>query len=105
MARFSPYNCVSDFDKMDICTSYAFRYCSNEGIRGLYRGFGVTLLAGAPASMLYFTSYELARDSLQKSHPLLQKWTFATHLAAGMLAEAARSVSPFVPSFTCQDFS
>ena len=50
----------------------------------------MTLLAGAPASMLYFTSYELTRDSLQNSHPQLKEWSFATHFLAGMVAEAVR---------------
>ena len=30
-----------------------------EGFAGLYRGFGITFLGSAPASCLYFTTYEV----------------------------------------------
>lgn len=41
-----------------------------EGVRGLYRGFGVTMLRDAPAHAVYFTSYEAVRERL---HPGCRK--------------------------------
>lgn len=39
---------------------------AREGVRGLYRGFGVTVLRDAPAHAVYFTTYEAMRERL---HP------------------------------------
>jgi hypothetical protein len=65
----------------------------NEGIRALYRGFGVAVVAGAPASCLYFTSYELSKTEMlsrvKRPSPLTAS---AIHLAAGLVAEAASCV-------------
>ncbi|CAJ2661254.1 unnamed protein product [Trifolium pratense] len=38
----------------------------NEGIRGIYRGFGITVLRDAPAHAFYFGTYEYLREKL---HP------------------------------------
>jgi len=65
----------------------------NEGVRALYRGFGVAVVAGAPASCLYFTSYELSKTEMlsrvQQPSPLISS---VIHLAAGFVAEAASCV-------------
>lgn len=65
----------------------------NEGVRALYRGFGVAVVAGAPASCLYFTSYELSKTEMlsrvQQPNPLISS---VIHLAAGFVAEAASCV-------------
>jgi hypothetical protein len=58
-----------------------------EGVAGLYRGFGVTLLGSAPAGVLYFTSYEVTKDTLATA-PLLARVPALAHFAAGMVAEA-----------------
>jgi hypothetical protein len=59
----------------------------------LYRGFGVAVVAGAPASCLYFTSYELSKTEMlsrvKRPSPLTAS---AIHLAAGLVAEAASCV-------------
>ena len=37
---------------------------STEGIRGLYRGFGITLLRATPANAIIFGAYELVHQAL-----------------------------------------
>ena len=54
----------------------------SEGLRGLYRGMGVTMIGSGPAGMLYFTSYEVASRRLAGSLS-----PTATALTAGMVAE------------------
>ena len=34
-----------------------------EGMKGLYRGFGITVIGSAPATCLYLTSYDAAKTS------------------------------------------
>lgn len=63
-----------------------------EGIRGLYRGCGVTFLGSGPGTMLYFTSYELSRDSVMGALGLPTWLEPASHLAAGFMAEAVSCV-------------
>ncbi|WJX74784.1 hypothetical protein P8452_58400 [Trifolium repens] len=46
--------------------SLAKNIWKNEGIRGIYRGFGITLLRDAPALGFYFGTYEYMREKL---HP------------------------------------
>jgi hypothetical protein len=62
-----------------------------EGVLGLYRGFGVAVLGGVPASCLYFTTYEVAKarlgEGLGGALP-----PAARHFAAGMAAEAVSCV-------------
>lgn len=55
-----------------------------EGIRGWYRGFGVVISLGTPGTIMYLSSYEIAKDRLQKNERL-PAW--ASHLASGMIAE------------------
>lgn len=65
------------------------RTWQNEGLRGLYRGFGAVLVGSGPAGMLYFTSYEVAKNELPRVVPFLSDSTAATHLLAGLAAESA----------------
>ncbi|KAF0683609.1 Aste57867_24375 [Aphanomyces stellatus] len=58
-----------------------------EGVRGLYKGFGVILLGSAPATCLYLTSYEESKKLLLKNH-VMQENAFLTSFTAGVLAEA-----------------
>ncbi|TKY48165.1 Mitochondrial arginine transporter BAC2 [Spatholobus suberectus] len=57
-----------------------------EGLRGIYRGLGITMLRDAPAHGLYFWTYEYAREKL---HPGCRKSceeSLNTMLVAGGLA-------------------
>ncbi|KAA0148721.1 hypothetical protein FNF29_06503 [Cafeteria roenbergensis] len=65
-----------------------------EGLRGLYRGLGVTLTLGPFASVLYFTGYEGSRDALKRALPGAP--AALSHLSAGLIAEALSCVL-FVP--------
>jgi hypothetical protein len=65
----------------------------SEGIAGFYRGFPVTFIGSAPASMLYFSSYELCKAHLPAVVPALGAAPeSATHFVAGMLAETVSCV-------------
>lgn len=66
---------------------------ATEGLAGLYRGVGVTMMIGPFASMLYFGGYQVSKDTLAG---LSGTNTATTHLGAGMLAEAFSCVL-FVP--------
>ena len=56
-----------------------------EGLRGLYRGFGVTVVGSAPATCLYLTSYDASKQVLSEN--FFTKNDFLAHFTAGMLAE------------------
>ncbi|KAJ8600865.1 hypothetical protein CTAYLR_008215 [Chrysophaeum taylorii] len=60
-------------------------FVRREGIRGMYRGFGVVALIGTPAGMLYFTTYDLVRGE-----------SFWSQFVAGVFAEAVACLL-FVP--------
>ena len=59
-----------------------------EGMRGLYRGFGITALGSAPATCLYLTSYDQASQHLTTASSFLGRNEFVAHFLAGMIAEA-----------------
>lgn len=59
-----------------------------EGLRGLYRGFGITVVGSAPATCLYLTSYDQAKLKLTTTSSFLQRNDFLAHFLAGMAAEA-----------------
>jgi len=61
-----------------------------EGLRGLYRGFGPTVLGSIPASCVYFTAYELTKSELGKHFS--GDSPFFVHLAGGMIAETVSCV-------------
>jgi hypothetical protein len=63
-----------------------------EGVRGLYRGFGITFLGSAPATCLYFTSYELVKDTLPSAFPVLRSVPAVGHFCAGMAAETVSCI-------------
>ena len=61
-------------------------------LRALYRGLGVSLLGGVPATAIYLNSYDMS-----KTHLMKQNWPdFVTFLSAGMIAEILACVV-FVP--------
>ena len=61
-----------------------------EGLRGLYRGFGVTVIGSAPATCLYLSSYDAAKNTLS-SNAFVEN-QFLAHFAAGMIAETVSCV-------------
>ena len=66
-----------------------------EGLVGLYRGIGATVVGGAPAMALYMTSYEASKATML-AMPSVQAFPAAAHLCSGMVAEAVSCVV-FVP--------
>jgi hypothetical protein len=57
-----------------------------EGIRGWYRGFGVVVTLGTPGTVLYLSTYEIAKERLgMYKGGAAPEW--AVHLTSGMLAE------------------
>ncbi len=61
---------------------------AREGLRGLYRGLGPTMLGSVPASCLYFTTYEIVKSRLEsQTHS-----NAAVHLTGGLIAEAVSCV-------------
>ncbi|KAF0722446.1 hypothetical protein Ae201684_018448 [Aphanomyces euteiches] len=62
-----------------------------EGMRGLYRGFGVILLGSAPATCMYLTSYEESKKLLETNDTFKQS-LFLTSFTAGIMAEAVSCV-------------
>lgn len=73
--------------------SGAFRVTfAEEGLRGLYRGMSMSILASFPANCIYYSTYEAAKQFLIQS-----AWPqFAVYFAAGMFAETISCVI-FVP--------
>jgi hypothetical protein len=66
-----------------------------EGVKGLYRGFGISLFGSMPAAGLYFGSYEFFKKNTLE-YEYLQKHPFLSYLAGGIFAEAVACVF-FVP--------
>jgi len=60
------------------------RVLLEEGVRGLYRGYGVALTSAIPAGALYMTWYEILRARWRTDFAS----KFACDLAAGFAAEA-----------------
>jgi hypothetical protein len=63
----------------------------SEGLRGFYRGIGVTVVGSVPAGCLYFTSYEMLRDQMMANNPM-SRWPVTVSLTAGFGAEAISCV-------------
>lgn len=62
-----------------------------EGVPGLYRGFSIAFAGSAPASCLYFGSYEVAKSYL-RALPFLSYNPFIADFSAGLVAECASCV-------------
>ncbi|KAG0465393.1 hypothetical protein HPP92_019557 [Vanilla planifolia] len=60
-----------------------------EGIRGIYRGFLITILRDAPAHGVYFWTYEYAREHIHPGCRTTGDESLATMLFAGGLAGVA----------------
>ena len=61
---------------------------AREGFRGLYRGFGITAVGSAPATCLYLTSYDSAKNSITSASPFFKQNEFLAHFMSGIIAEA-----------------
>lgn len=64
---------------------------ASDGIRGLYRGFGVSVVMQAPAVATYLTSYERAKTGLAERTGASQRHP-GVHLGAGFIAETISAV-------------
>jgi len=62
-----------------------------EGIRGLYKGFGTAFVGSAPAGCLYFTSYEVSNRFLSARLPT-QGGSFLVDFTSGLIAEVCSCV-------------
>ena len=63
-------------------------------LRALYRGVGVALLGGIPATAIYLNTYDYAKDWLTDRNTSIP--SFAVFLGAGMVAETVSCII-FVP--------
>jgi solute carrier family 25 carnitine/acylcarnitine transporter 20/29 len=65
----------------------------SEGLRGLYRGTGLTLLRDVPGSVAYYGAYEIIRNHFAKEGDLSPG---VTAMAGGMagVSESFASSSP-----------
>jgi len=61
----------------------------NEGLCGIYRGFGITVLRDAPALALYFGAYEYTREKLHPGCRESCQESVSTMFIAGGLAGIA----------------
>lgn len=48
-----------------LCVMMMMDMITQEGIRGLYRGFGVTLLRAIPSNAVIFGTYEIVNRSIR----------------------------------------
>jgi len=69
--------------------SLAKNIWKNEGLRGIYRGFGITVLRDAPALALYFGTYEYTRERLHPGCRESCQESVSTMFVAGGLAGIA----------------
>ncbi|XP_058109402.1 uncharacterized protein LOC131252743 [Magnolia sinica] len=74
--------------------SHALRtICRDEGIKGLYKGLGATLLGVGPSIAISFSVYETLRSSWQMQRP--HDSTVLVSLACGSLSGVASSTATF----------
>jgi hypothetical protein len=64
----------------------------NEGIRGLYRGFGAVIVGGTPGTVIYLCTYDIAKTQLahlvsNSNNDTSQDGNFVVHFCSGMIAE------------------
>jgi len=63
---------------------------SKEGIKALYRGFGIILVGGTPGTMLYLCSYDVFKD--RTSSVFNDHSSFVAHFFGGMFAETVACI-------------
>lgn len=64
---------------------------SSDGLRGLYRGFGISVIMQAPAVATYLSTYDYAKAQIIESTPL-PATAPSVHLGAGLIAETVSAV-------------
>ena len=65
-------------------------------LRTLYRGIGVSIVGGTPATILYLNSYEIIQKYLS-AIPTMKSSPFISYFCGGLLAEVVSCVA-FVPT-------
>jgi solute carrier family 25 (mitochondrial iron transporter), member 28/37 len=65
---------------------------STDGVRGLYRGFGLSVVVQAPAVAVYLSTYERAKPAVVAAMPHLNERHPVVHLAAALAAEGLSGV-------------
>lgn len=70
----------------------AFReVISSDGARGLYRGFGISIVMQAPAVATYLSTYDEAKERITRATSL-SPTSPAVHLVSGLVAETVSAV-------------
>ncbi|EGR28927.1 mitochondrial carrier protein, putative [Ichthyophthirius multifiliis] len=59
----------------------------NEGIRGFYKGVGISSLGSVPAFSLFMTTYEWTKKKISQDNNILSKNKFVMHMICGFNAE------------------
>ena len=85
---------LSDLRHRQTWMRLALNLFREEGLRGLYRGVGITVVAGGPGAALYFTSFERFKSLLRKATGLEQ--SFFISFCSAILAEVV-SCTVWVP--------
>lgn len=67
----------------------------DDGVKGLYRGIGISIFGSIPAACIYFGSYEWFKMK-SYDNEFFTKHRTAAHLAGGIFAEAIACIM-FVP--------
>ncbi|KAK3028325.1 hypothetical protein RJ639_037787 [Escallonia herrerae] len=70
-------------------TSVARHILRTEGLRGIYRGFSITILRDSPSHGVYFWTYEYIREQFHPGCRKSGQESFRTMLVAGGLAGVA----------------
>ena len=80
---------LSEFSKTGFTRTLVNTY-KQEGIRGLYRGLGISVLAGGPATALYFYTYDRSKNYL--SSLTKTQNSFWVLFTSGIIAEICSCV-------------
>lgn len=78
-------------------TNVASTLMRTDGIRGLYRGFGVSVVMQAPAISAFLTTYDWSKAKLSSTYSHVNPTLFSAsspvvHLSAALIAETASAV-------------
>jgi Mitochondrial carrier protein len=65
---------------------------ASDGIRGLYRGFGMSVVVQAPAVAVYLSTYERVKPAMADAVAGLNERHPAVHLVAALSAEALSGI-------------
>lgn len=87
-----PNACLNEGGKIEGTFQGLRKIATEEGVRTLYRGLGITLLMAIPSNVVYFSGYEFLRDS----SPLREQFPVLNPLLCGSVARilAATTVAP-----------